>query len=149
MCQWCVNKDTQERVYTLVRESRAWTSIYNTGSALLGCHSSRDGGHVTRRCRRLAKSRKNTLLVEKQVHTGGREHSHEGSLHLACGSMAGAQSHRWDRVASSSWDRRGQGTWEILTQLWDWGYESTGCGQGSYRSSLFLTGPEYKRQNKS
>ena len=58
MCQWCVNKDTQERVYTLVRESRAWTSIYNTGSALLGRHSSRDGGHITHRCRRLAESRK-------------------------------------------------------------------------------------------
>lgn len=49
------------------------------------------------------------MLVEKQVHTGGREHSHEGSLHLACGSMAGAQSRRWDRVATAPGTGEGRG----------------------------------------
>ena len=73
------------------------------------------------------------MLVEKQVHTGGREHSHEGSLHLVCGGMAGAQRRRGDRVASSSWtgegrgceryqqgfgtgDKRGQGVGRVVTE---------------------------------
>ena len=61
---------------------------------------------------------------EQEKHLiGGRAgaHSHDRSLHLVFGSMAGAQRRRWDRVARSSWDRRGQGIIEILIGLRDWG----------------------------